>query len=145
MSTFPKGRLALALLLLCPLSFGCGGGNRSAVEGSVNFDGQPLESGTIAFVPIEGTQGPSSGGSISGGRYTVAADKGPFAGVYRVEIHAQRKSGRMITVHAGLKGLVETEETEEMIPPAYNKESTLRVEVQGGKNTHDFNLVSAGK
>lgn len=150
MSTFHKARLAVVLCLLSQF-FGCGGSNRGAVKGMVTLDGEPLPSGTIAFLPIDGTQSPSAGESIQGGKYSISADKGPMVGVFRVEIHASRKTGqrlkrRDVPGHPfGRDPEGDVEETVEAIPPEYNKESTLRVEVHSGNNTHDFKLVSSPK
>ncbi|MBN9122237.1 MAG: hypothetical protein J0I06_24375 [Planctomycetes bacterium] len=56
-------------LMLVGLSFGCGGSG-SSVSGTVTFNGQPVESGNINFIPADG-KGAPVGGEIKGGKYTV--------------------------------------------------------------------------
>ena len=64
--------LSIILLSLC---LGCGR-EEIHIAGNVTFDGKPLEEGTIEFIPIEGTAGPSTGGSIRAGRYECSKDTG---------------------------------------------------------------------
>jgi hypothetical protein len=54
------------------------------ITGQVTYEGAPVQSGYISFIPVEGT-GASSGGPIKGGRYKVE-DVPP--GLKRVEIRA---------------------------------------------------------
>ncbi len=77
---------------------GCGNsGGRLPVSGSVTLDGVPLANGEIIFVPISGTKGPTAAGEILAGKFKIPAAKGPIAGSYRVEITAERATGRKIT------------------------------------------------
>ena len=73
---------------------GRGGPERASVSGSVTLDGQPVTDGLITLYPAGGTNGPSVGGSIQDGRYSIAAAKGPYLGRYRVEINWPRKTGK---------------------------------------------------
>ena len=141
-----SSRICCLMLILCVLSpfAGCRGDRRVAIEGRVTLDGQPVENGTISFLPVEGTQGPSSGAAILGGRYKIPRDKGPFVGTYQVEIQASRKTGKKISAEAIL-GMpsgsgAQVDETVEAIPARYNRDSTLRREVQSGRNVLDFEL-----
>ena len=86
----------LAVLLV--FAAGCGRNTgKVSIGGDVSYDGQPVASGTIIFTPVEGTQGPSTGGGIEAGRYQVPAQKGPLAGGrYKVEITALRKTGKSL-------------------------------------------------
>src|SRR5262249_59581472 len=59
------GPLALVLLLIA----GCGG-NSAHVTGEVTYDGQPVGDGWISLLPADG-KGPSAGGPIEKGRYSV--------------------------------------------------------------------------
>lgn len=135
---------SLRLLAGCAvlLLVGCdrGGLERATVFGNVTLNGAPVESGTIAFYPAEGTLGPSSGGVIEAGRYRVKSAKGVVVGKSRVEISSLQMSGRMVPdpIIAG----VMMEEYVEAIPEKYNTESTLVREIESGKNEIDFNLNS---
>jgi hypothetical protein len=66
--------LALSgVLMMC----GCGGGGAASVSGSVTYNEQPIESGTITFTPVGGEQ--SFTAQISAGKYTAAnAQAGQF-------------------------------------------------------------------
>lgn len=59
---------ALALAALASVLAGCGAAN--PVTGAVTYDGQPVAKGSITFVPADG-KGPSSGGAIENGRYSI--------------------------------------------------------------------------
>jgi hypothetical protein len=65
---------ALTLIFLFTISqVGCGGRDgRPSVAGSVSFQRQPIQKGTIEFLPISGTRGPSAGGAITEGQYNIS-------------------------------------------------------------------------
>ena len=127
--------LAGCLLLLA----GCRDGQRQASEGTVTLDGQPLSEGTITFLPQSGTAGPTAGGTITMGRFSVPAEKGTFSGAFRVEITAQRKTGRRINSDTAA-GMVD--QREQFLPARYNRESQLTAEVKPGPNQFEFKLTS---
>ena len=102
--------LAGCLLLLVA----CGGNRRQPLEGTVTLDGQPLGEGSISFVPLPGTTGPTAGANIAAGRFSVAADRGTFTGAFRVEITAKRKTGRQV-LNDTAGGMVE--QYEQFLPP----------------------------
>lgn len=134
--------VGIAIFLPCA---GCrrGGLDRNAIGGAVTLDGKPLASGGILFTPVKGTKGPVTGGAIKDGRYQLPQDSGPVAGWYRVEIHATRKTGRMVPAPFKRAGENDTvEEQEEAVAPRFNFESTLEVEVKPGENTADFSVTS---
>jgi hypothetical protein len=134
--------LAIAALALISAP-GCSpDGRRVAVSGTITLDGEPLESGSILFVPIEGTMSPSAGSDIVEGDYDVARARGPKAGIFRVEIRSQRKSGRKVQAPPPAAKGVLAEEWIEAVPARYNRESTLRIELQSGDNPLNFDLKS---
>jgi hypothetical protein len=131
------------LLFLLAMATGCGGDNlgRVSVEGSVSVDGAPLADGSLSLIPAAGTTGPSAGATIENGAYFIDADKGPVPGTYRVEIKAMRKTGRKIVDEHQPPPNNLLDEMEQFIPPQYNANSTLSVEVKAGKNRDvDFAL-----
>lgn len=75
---------------------GCGeqASDRQSLKGTVTLDGTPLVEGSILFVPQQGTKGPTAGGKISEGRFSVSPEGGTFSGTFRVEITAVRKTGK---------------------------------------------------
>lgn len=136
----------VALGLWCAMAMcfaGCGGDgeNRAAVHGTVTLDGQPVENGSILFTPIEETKGQVAGGPIQGGRFQLDEKVGAAVGWNRVEIRAQRKTGKM--VQKPFAPVRETiPEQVEAVPARYNSESTLRFEVKPGDNLADFQVTS---
>jgi hypothetical protein len=126
------------------LLVGCSGdaaANRGALSGAVTIDGKPLEQGSILFTPTDGTKGSSSGGEIKNGRYRISKADGPAIGWNRVEIRATRKTGKMIQKPFAPAGQM-VEEQVELIPPQFNSQSELKVEVKPGDNTADFQVTS---
>jgi hypothetical protein len=72
---------------------GCGSGgddlNRIAVSGRVEQGGQPLASGAISFLPVEGHDGPAANGIVEDGEYYFSEENGPTPGPHRVVIQQQ--------------------------------------------------------
>src|SRR5262249_34033973 len=66
---------------------------REAVSGTVTFDGQPLQKGTIQFQPASQDEGVAAGGMIDGGRFDIPKQEGPVPGKYKVSVNAQEESG----------------------------------------------------
>jgi hypothetical protein len=132
------------------LSAGCGGASydgpkRSPVTGSVTLDGAPVPFGTITFKPV--AEGRLANGSIEEGKYSIPEEMGPTPGKYKVDIRGYAKSASEL---GDGEGGGEEEEQEfdmgpEIVPTAYNTETTLEVEITGGANTHDFALTGGGE
>lgn len=122
------------------------GPERANVSGEVTFDGQPIETGLIAFIPDGATKGPTAGAAIQNGKYATTANSGPVLGAHRVEIVAHRTGrvieGAGIEGGGGPSGSVVLEKSEMYVPTQYNKNSTLTFEVKSGKNVQDFSLKS---
>jgi hypothetical protein len=122
-------------LVLLVLGVGCNRGpTTTGLRGEVSFEGQAVERGTIDFIPVDGTAGPSASSPITTGRYDVAAKGGVRTdGAYQVRIIGLKKTGRMFRGH-------ETEEN--FLPAKYNSDSTLKVRVSDLPNTNkvDFRL-----
>ena len=126
-------------MLSVTVALGCGGSlNTAAVDGSVSVDGVPVESGSITFVPIEGTSGHSAGGVIESGRYSISATDGPLIGVNNVAITGRRKTGKKIPV-PGTENVM-MDETVDVVPARYQTGKELEREILPGTNTLDFDL-----
>lgn len=144
MNTF--ARLCGGLLLLGLT--GCGGGAPVA-KGKVALDGEVVTVGSIQFVPVDGTTGPTTGGEIRDGNYVTAYPVGgePVPGTYRVEIRWPKKTGKKLPPNIppppGAPPGTELEEVIEVIPEKFNKNSELKRELKPGSNTHDFDLKKA--
>jgi hypothetical protein len=128
---------AVAAFVLVP---GCSSsGSRSSVDGAVSYDGQEVDQGGIAFIPEGGDSNQPRvrvTTEIVDGKYHLDSRRGPYPGKYRVEVYWFKKTGKRIP---GERGHLK-DETDQVLPPKYNDESELKVDVQSGANTLDFTL-----
>lgn len=130
-----------ALLILIAITLGCADENavgRFVLSGSVTYDGQPVDNGTIEFFPAKGNTGKPAGAEIIAGRYEVERTLGPELGTYQVVILANRPSGRKVPADEGSSELIDV--PVQYIPPEYNTRSTLEVEVSGDQADVNFAL-----
>lgn len=78
----------LTILTLSLIS-GCSGGSTLyPIGGSATFDGRPIPSGTISFVPDNeaGNSGPGTFAEINAGKYITQKGRGVCGGAYRVRV-----------------------------------------------------------
>jgi hypothetical protein len=122
----------LLVIFALALVAGCSSGDptRLAVEGQVTFEGQPLPSGKISFVPMPGTSSPTGGATITDGKFKIEQAKGLRAGSFRVEIRAVRSTNK--TVRDDVSGGT-IEQKESYIPKRYNENSELIAEIKPGE------------
>jgi hypothetical protein len=132
MSTSRLFGVALALTVLS----GCGGGSSGvAVSGKVTFNGKPVKEGSISFIPVEGTNGPTAGTSISDGSFSIGREGGPVPGKYRVEINSyedirpatdKELAGALFGRSAeSFKDAPKQMARKNVVPPRYNETSEL--------------------
>lgn len=129
----------LACLLLIS---GCGDGTgRHGVSGRVRFQGQPLDEGSIQFIPKSPELSPS-GAPIVRGEYTLPKSHGLAAGTYEVRVSAgERGTDIRKQMDPEQAGAEPYPIARERIPPRYNTKSELGIEVKdGGPFTFDFDL-----
>jgi len=127
--------IGLLILLGCSRATG-----RQSLEGSVTLEGAPLTEGSIVFHPQAGTKSPTTGGTISQGRFSISPAGGAFAGTFRVEITAVRNIGRKVKDPVSGKLM---DELEQYIPARYNRQSELTATVtEQGPNQFEFALKS---
>jgi hypothetical protein len=126
--------LSMFVLSLCP---GCGGnlGERLSLGGSVTFDGQPLERGSISFNSVGEGSNSTTGGAILNGEYSIAAERGLIAGAYRVSISAADTSN---ATPAGLPATGQFFPS--LIPPEFNDAKHQVVVTEEGPNDFDFDI-----
>lgn len=140
----PVRMIAIASAVFVTCLSGCSSSSedgiaRVAVSGKVTLDGQPLATGYVTFVPKG--DGPSAGGEIQDGQYSIAAADGPSAGNYKVEIRSMAPTGRKVPNYDGAPGET-VDETYDTVPANYNVRSELNVEIRSGSaDTHDFALL----
>ena len=134
-----KGWMSPFCLLLALAVAGCGGSDgpqRAAVHGKVTVAGEPVEGGSITFIPVDGNSGPTAGATIDPGEYSIPAENGPVTGTNRVDIYGTRKTGRKVPSEMNPNVIVD--EFVEMVPAKYRANSPLKVEVNSGEL--DFDL-----
>jgi len=129
--------LCFILLFSISLLVGCGGDGRINVAGAVTVDGTPVKHGSISFIPIEETTGPTAGALIRDGSYEVVPGKGPMAGKFRVEILAVKEAEKAgIDIVTGEK----VAQRVQFLPDRFNKKSDMTVEISSDRDTYDFPL-----
>lgn len=122
---------------------GCGSTPPCSVSGTVSFEGQPIENGSLKFEPIGVSDSPGGRSLITGGKYNIPADQGMLPGKYRVIFYATKATGKTITNLEVMPGesAQPREETVQFLPPKLNTESTIEAEFKAGENSKDFALT----
>ncbi len=121
---------------------GCGNG-LAALNGRVTFEGHSVQEGEVRLVPTStgADAGQVTGAAIVQGRYDIPGDKGTAPGTYRVEIRAEKKTGKKLPSFPPSPPGTMYDETVQLIPSKYNEKSTLTVDLASGSNTKDFELT----
>lgn len=119
---------------LMVLAVGCGGEPRGDVSGTVTFEGKPVAQGMISFENAE-TAGPPRNVPVRNGEYQATGAAGLVPGTYRVRISADDVAAMGVSP--------ETDQHTPfnyvpLLPPVWNVQSQLSVEVRQGKNTFNF-------
>ncbi len=115
------------------------GEQRFPLTGTVTLDGEPVDGGTISFIPSVETKR-VTGGPIAGGKYTVHENSGANAGEYRVEIHWLKPTGEQFLDKDDTGEMIDV--VAEAIPQKYNTSTELVAEVSASQTEFDFSLTS---
>ena len=137
----PDVRSASCLLLL--ILTGCGqpdykGPRRFPLSGNVTYDGEPIDFGSISFLPAGGEQR-VSGGLIENGKYAVQEAQGANAGKHRVEIRWNKKTGKQKRDPDSGEMF---DDRNEALPPRFHTDSELTAEVSAQNTKFDYHLKS---
>lgn len=144
-STF--GLLCIGLMT----AFGCqnsvDGPPRAAVSGTVTVDGEPLETGTIRFVPAMQTGGPKVSAVVNNGWFDLPREFGPVVGQHRIEIEAPPAGDIEMDDEQALERLRQAGRKARIevvrIPAVYNTKSQLAAEISATEpNDLSFDLLS---
>ncbi len=125
--------IRLVLLFGFLLGLGCGDPNEAVVSGTVTVDGEPAKMGSITFIPVDGETG-TAGGAITDGKYTAEVP----IGTKKVQIRVSRIVGQT--------KLYDTPDSpmqpvyEEVLPPKYNDQTELILDVKPGQNEENYDL-----
>ena len=130
------------ITFLLVVFMGCGqrdytGEQRFPVSGKVSYDAEPIDFGSITFLPSTGQR--VSGGLIENGSYAVSEAQGPHAGKHRVEIRWNKHTGRQKRDPDSGEMF---DERKEALPPRFHAESELTAEVSASQTKFDFDLKS---
>jgi len=133
---------AIGMIVAVALITGCGGGedvgNRAEMKGKVTFDGTPVAQGTLILFPVSGP-GNKVSAPITDGAYEVPRAKGPdIGGKYRVQVFAFEP---LPAPAGGAEADAEAASaTRQIIPPQFNQQSTLELDVDSAEIEKDFTL-----
>jgi hypothetical protein len=132
--------LAPFLILTFLLAGGCGSLTSSgySVLGTVTWKGQPLDQGSIQFLPEGGQEKAQMVGTeIKDGHYALPNPPGLAPGTYKVRINSRSGVNPAAPPDANLAD----PSSKERIAKKYNEETTLKAEVKPGQtNTFDFTV-----
>lgn len=117
---------------------GCSDSGLIKLSGTVTLDGQPVEDGSISLMPVDG-KGVTGGGLISNGKYTAESSPGEMA----VQIYAYKTVTRANPTAEEIERGI-TDDRVELLPPVYNRQSKLRIQVSSSDRNFDFPLTSQG-
>jgi hypothetical protein len=145
---------AVFVVFVATLIVGCGPGGPAVhyVEGTVTFDGKPLDKAKVFFYPQAEDGGlPATGTSDVAGNYKLTSmqgggiDKGATAGDYSVAVVRQQDTpSRTEKIPAVTPGAADEVMTfyDSLIPEKYTTKQTtpLKFTVVKGKNRFDINL-----
>jgi hypothetical protein len=131
--------LSLCFLTVSLPACSSSGPRTAEVSGTVRLDGQLVEEGSIQFIPVDGTSGPSAGAIIKKGKYQIDSKNGATVGKNRVELRAFKETDVTVPDPTGPSGS-KTKQRVPAFPPEYNEQSTLVKEVKSGSNTIDFDV-----
>lgn len=99
----------------------------NALAGSVTCDGMPLEEGTVSLEPAGSRGVAARTARVTDGKFWLSRSSGVVRDVeYIVRVEGFRKTG---VTHAGPKPGEQSEEFEQFVLPAFNRESESRVKI----------------
>jgi hypothetical protein len=103
----------------------------------VTFQGQPVDYGSIQFLPDDPQHGINSGAMIANGRYQIKLSQGLPPGSYQVMISSPDRSKQEKV--EGPPG-DERSLAVERIPTKYNLKTTLKLDVPKARGSHEANF-----
>lgn len=112
---------------------GCGGPDLGSVQGTVSWQGAPLSTGEVRLLPLS-NQGKIAAAHVEQGQFAVELAPGPW----RVEFSAPKVTGQQRMYDAPDSPTVDV--VEELLPPRYNVQSELTLDVVAGAQEAKFDL-----
>lgn len=127
------------LLIAIGVSYGCSASKKeSYVSGKITFNGIPIDTGVIQFIPIAGDNF-EGGGRIEAGKYKAIVPFGTSkvniqGGIYTGEAEVSSDREAPMTGGGGIPV--------NPIPIHFWNKSEITVDVKKNKEQHDFHLKS---
>jgi len=106
------------------------------VTGQVTFDGQPVKDGHVSFTPVDG-KGQTGGAPIADGRFK--AEQVP-ATKMKVALHGNKVIGTRKAYDTPESPVMP--DVVELLPPKYNFNSELTLDVKRGSQDVKYDLKS---
>jgi hypothetical protein len=126
-------RVTLLTVALIVLLAGCSDNRTAEVAGTVSVDGQPVEKGSISFIPADG-KGVTAGSDIKDGKYVAT---GVSLGTAKIQIRVPKVTGKKMLYD---DKNVTRDTFSESLPKKYNDDTELRFDVQPGKNEKNWDI-----
>jgi hypothetical protein len=124
-----------ALTLALAWTAGCSTGPAvGTITGEVTFDGQAVKDGHVEFIPVDG-KGPTGGAPIVDGKFK--AEQVP-ATKMKVELHGNKVIGKRKAYDTPESPVFD--EVAELLPPKYNFNSELTLDVKRGSQEVKYDL-----
>ena len=127
----------IPIITTIAITTGCSKGPpMGEVSGTVTVNGTPAKTGSISFFPLD-RKSVTSGAAIQDGKYMA---KVPL-GAVKVEIRVSKVIGRKRiynTPNSPIQDILQ-----EVLPPKYNDQTELELDVQAGKNQKDYHLKTS--
>ncbi len=124
------------LLILVFLVPGCSDPTKGEVSGTVKVNGEPAKQGAITFIPVDGKSS-TAGAKITDGQF-MAPDVP--VGTVKVQIRVSKIVGQTRIYNTPDSPIQDI--MEEVLPPKYNDQTELLLDVKSGKNEQDFDLTA---
>jgi hypothetical protein len=125
-----------SLICVIVVLAGCGKkSDKGTVTGSVTLDGQPIKTGLIRFMPVDGKT-TTADSVITDGKFNASVPPGDK----KVLISAQKVTGQRRVYETPDSPM--TDVVQEQVPVRYNAQTTLTYSVTAGSQQKDFELTS---
>ncbi len=129
----------LVLLLFVFPILGCNqGDSRVEINGSVSYQGKPINKGKIYFMP-RNEELPQANCDIKDGSYQIDSESGVFAAEYEVRILAYKGTGKFTDL-GPLYEHRKQEGQKQILPPKFNTKTELKVSITNDSKSYDFDL-----
>jgi len=126
-------RIALVAGLIAISGCGSDGLGRVPVEGTVTVDGAPMPSGSIVFVPADGTKGPKAAAIVENGQFSLEREVGPVAGSHVVKVYESEPAAGPLDDPVAFAAAPPETARGNPIAPNYNEASVLRATTTEGE------------